>query len=117
MPPPIDGIEAASPLVGRLLLPAVYMYHAFVILIDNLTGAVDHSEYTFAMLATEYAVNLAVSTLHGSHTVAPRPLTQSPLRHAVTLSLCHSASPRHSAILPLCHSATLHACWPLLTVV
>jgi len=60
---PDDAPEAAiarAQLVGRLLLPAIYLYHALVIARDNLSGAVDHTEYTFPMLATEYAVNAAV---------------------------------------------------------
>ena len=58
-----DSREAAiarTQLIGRLMLPAVYMYRAIVIMRDFLTGAVDHSQYTFPMLATEHAVNFVV---------------------------------------------------------
>jgi len=55
-----EAAIARTSLLGRLLLPAKYMYHAGVILVDNLTGAVDHTEYTSAMLLAEYGVNVAV---------------------------------------------------------
>jgi len=57
---PPEAAIARTQLLGRLLLPTVYLYHAVVILKDNLTGAVDHSEYTFPMLASEYVANAAV---------------------------------------------------------
>ena len=61
---PEDEPEASiarTQLLGRVLLPSVYLYHAAVILRDNVTGeSADHTEYSFAMLVTEYAVNLAV---------------------------------------------------------
>lgn len=55
-----EAAIAHTQLIGRLLIPAVYVYHAGVILCDNLNGAVDHTEYSSLMLASEYAVNAAV---------------------------------------------------------
>jgi len=55
-----EATNARTQLIGRLMLPAVYLYRAVVIMRDYLTDAVDHSEYTVLMLVTEHAVNLAV---------------------------------------------------------